>query len=295
MRNYTLHIAGYNIRFESQENAPELIPSPRFKNSIRKKADADLLIRVHGDDTALPRGARRVFNAPYFAETDGTITKTGNKFWSVYRYSSNIYVKTIFPLLSTKYKGILRLSLTDLKWDLWLNVDSVEADPMEYPLDALILYYLTIFYGDIMIHASGINNAGRGYLFSGVSGKGKTTLAKLWYKTGAVVINDDRLILRKKGGGYVMHNIPFYIDDGPRESPVHKIYLIGHGEENRQVLLKGASAVSHVVANCIQQNWSKEIIARLLGSVSIMCSTVPVFRLSFVPDRRIIEYILENE
>ncbi len=166
---------------------------------------------------------------------------------------------------------------------------------MEYPLDALILYYLTIFYGDIMIHASGINNTGRGYLFSGVSGNGKTTLAKLWYRSGAVVINDDRLILRKRGGGYVMYNIPLYIDDEPRESPVHKIYLIGHGEENRQVLLKGASAVSHIMANCIQQNWNKEIIARLLGSVSIMCSTVPVFRLSFVPDRRIIEYILENE
>jgi hypothetical protein len=295
MRNYTLNIAGYNIRFESQENAPELIPSPRFKNSIRKKADADLLIRVHGDDPSLPRGARRVFHAPYFGENDGTISETGNNFWSVYRYSSDIYVKTIFPLLSTKNKGILRLSLTDLKWDLWLKGHSGEADPMEYPLDALILYYLTIFYGDIMIHASGINNAGRGYLFSGVSGKGKTTLAKLWYKTGATVINDDRLILRKNGGGYVMHNIPFYIDDEPRVSPVHKIYLIGHGQENRQELMRGASAVSHVVANCIQQNWSREIIAQLLGSVSIMCSTLPVFMLSFVPDRRIIEYILENE
>jgi len=47
-----------------------------------------------------------------------------------------------------------------------------------------------------MIHASGVNNAGHGYIFSGVSGKGKSTMAKLWDNSGARVIHDDRLILR---------------------------------------------------------------------------------------------------
>ena len=295
MKEYNLNIAGYNIRFESAANGPELIPSERFSKSIITKPDPDVLITVHSGDCNLPKGARRVFHAPLFEEDEGTLIRRSRKFWSVYKHHSRIFIKTTFPFSPTKNKGILVLSLTFMCWDLWLTGDVTEADPMEYPLDALILYYLTIIFGDVMIHASGVNNAGKGYLFSGVSGKGKTTLARLWFKTGAAVINDDRLIIRKRGAQYLMYNTPVYTNDEPRESPVSKIFIIEHASENRQVRLTGAAAVSRVMANCIQQNWNREIIARLMGTVSIMCSTVPVSQLFFRPDRRIIEYLLENE
>jgi hypothetical protein len=146
-----------------------------------------------------------------------------------------------------------------------------------------------------MIHASGINNAGHGYIFSGISGKGKTTLAKLWDKSGARIIHDDRLIVRKTGSGYRMFNTPVYNNDEPHDSPLNKIFIIEHGISNRSVPLKGATAVSLLMANCIQHNWSADIIARLLGSVSIMCATIPVTILYFKPDRSIIDHILENE
>jgi hypothetical protein len=167
---------------------------------------------------------------------------------------------------------------------------------MEYPLDGLILYYLTVIYGDIMIHASGINNAGHGYIFSGVSGKGKTTMAKLWDNSGATVIHDDRLIIRHTGmGGFVMHNTPVYRNDMPHQSPLHKIFLIEHGKKNELIPVRGASCISLLMANCIQHNWNPEIIARLLGSVSIMCSVIPAYRLIFKPDRSVIDLILDYE
>jgi hypothetical protein len=48
------------------------------------------------------------------------------------------------------------------------------------------------------------------------------------------------------------------------------------------------------MANCIQHNWGSEIIAKLLGSVSELCETVPVMKLHFIPDNRIVDHILEN-
>jgi len=68
-----------------------------------------------------------------------------------------------------------------------------------------------------------------------------------------------------------MFNTPVYNDDEPRESPFSKIFIIEHGRENMLVPLKGANAVTQVMANCIQHNWGADIIARLLGSISIMC------------------------
>ena len=59
--------------------------------------------------------------------------------------------------------------------------------------------------------------------------------------------------------------------------------------------VKEASAVTHVMANCIQHNYSPDMIARFLGSVSMMCSKITVSTLSFRPDRSIIEYILKKK
>jgi hypothetical protein len=92
-----------------------------------------------------------------------------------------------------------------------------------------------------------------------------------------------------------MYNTPVYKNDVPRNAPIDKIFLIEHGDENKMVTLREAASVSHVIANCIQHNYSPDMIARFLGSVSLMCSKVPVAALSFRPDRSVIEYILRNE
>jgi hypothetical protein len=293
VRSYNLNIANYNIGFESDDSGPELIPSARFQRNISHETETDLHILIHSALIELPEEAERVFHAPFVEEVNGILIRHKANFWSIWKNRSDLYIKTILPLCSTEKNAVLKFSLTSKEWDLYL--DDNEVDPFEYPLDGLILYYLTVMHGDIMIHASGVNNLGHGFIFSGVSGKGKTTMARLWDKTGAKVVHDDRLILRNTGTGYRMYNTPVYNNDEPHDSPLNKIFIIEHGLNNKLVPVKGATAVSLVMANCIQHNWGADIIARLLGSVSIMCNTIPVVKLSFVPDKSVIDYILENE
>jgi hypothetical protein len=190
--------------------------------------------------------------------------------------------------------GVLAFSLEKRDWDLWIDCKSPAVDPLEYPLDGLILYYLTVITGDIMIHASGMEYKGKGYLFSGVSGKGKSTMAGLWEDTGAKVIHDDRLIIRKTGTAYTMYNTPVYNNDDPQASPLNRIFIIDHATTNKIVPVQGAMAVSLVMANCIQHNWGAEIISGLLGAVSVMCEEIPVARLFFLPDKSVTELILTD-
>jgi hypothetical protein len=295
MRNYNLNIAGYNIGFEASANGPELKPSVKFLKNISQNKGSDILIRVHSEPFNLPEGAERVFRAPYIEEINGIQFNNETNFWSIWKYHSGLYIWTIFPLSSTEKNAVLKFSLTSMEWDLWIYGAQNEIDPFEYPLDGLILYYLTVINGDIMIHASGVHDAGHGYLFSGVSGKGKSTMAKLWDQAGARVIHDDRLILRNTGGVYKMFNTPIYNNDEPRESILDKIYIIEHGSENMLVQLKGANAVTQIMANSIQHNWGADIIARLLGSISIMCESVPTSRLFFKPDKSVVYLIREHE
>lgn len=295
MRNYNLNIAGYNIRFEADAGGPELVPSARFLRNLVNESNPDVFIRVNSGNYFLPQGAVKVFNAPYVEEINGIRIKNKDDFWNVYKDQNYIYITTTFPLSSEKKKALLKFSFAAKEWELWFEDADNETDPMEYPLDGLILYYLTAIHGDIMIHASGINNAGQGYVFSGISGKGKTTISKLWDNYGGRVIHDDRLILRKTGNGFRMFNTPVYNNDDPHDSPLNKIFIIEHGSSNTLAPVKGATAVSLVMSNCIQHNWSSDIISRLLDSVSDMCVTVPAAMLYFKPDSSVIDYILENE
>jgi len=294
MKYYNLNIAGYNIRFESAQGGPELAPSVRFLRNICSNDNYDILIKVNYGSLMLPEKAERMFHAPFVEEINGIPVRHKTNFWSVWKNDQELFIKTIFPLCPDDRNAVLQFALDKQEWNLWIDCKVKEVDPLEYPLDGLILYYLTVIKGDILIHASGINYNGSGYLFSGVSGKGKTTMARLWHDKGARVIHDDRLILRKIDGKYKMFNTPVYNNDEPQESTLTRLYIIEHGSSNNIVHVKGAVAVSLVMANCIQHNWGNEIIAKLLESVSTLCETVPVLKLHFIPDSSIVDLILEN-
>lgn len=294
MRSFKLKIAGYIIGFEASADGPDLAVSHKFLRNLDDDSNIDVHIKIHSGTFQLPVHAERVFHAPFVEEKDGILIQNNPNFWSVWKENSTLYIKTIFPLSHTAKNAVLKFSLDKMEWDLWMETDSAIIDPFEYPLDGLILYYLTVINDDIMIHASGVNYSGKGFLFSGVSGKGKSTMSGLWDNFGGKVIHDDRLIIRKNGERYVMFNTPVYDNDDPADSPLNRIFIIEHGDENRLTQLKESSAVSQVMANCIQHTWDTAIISRLSQSISEMCKIIPTFRLSFKPEISVIEQILKE-
>jgi len=294
MENFCLNIAGYRLRFEGAPGGPLLFPAQRFSKSILTDDGYDYLIRVNEGECVMPAGSERVFNAPLVEERDGEALIKSHEFWSIHKEGDMIYIKTIFPHNPGMNSGILSLSRNSKEWNLEISSSVTGADPLAWPLDGLLLYYLTVFNGDIMIHASGVDYNGKGFIFSGVSGKGKTTMARLWEEAGAEVIHDDRLIIRRRAGDIFFYNTPVYDDDEPRSAKPAGIFLLEHGRQNMIVPLEGSRAVSNVMANCIQHNWSSEIISGLMDSLSEVCGKIPVARLYFRPAGEIVEFILGN-
>jgi hypothetical protein len=294
MNHLNLNIAGYIIGFESETY--KLEPSGKFRNFIiHKNKSTDLLIRVHRGKREIPGKPVEVFSAQLEGEIIHPFLISNSDFWSILEYDGSYFMNVVFPLRNNGAKAIMEFSLQSRTWDLWIDGADAAADPLEYPLDGLILYYLTVISGDIMIHSSGINYEGKGYIFSGISGKGKSTMAGLWKEAGAFVVHDDRLILRETRSGYKMYNTPVYEADVSRESDLHRIFVIEHGDENTIERVTGARASALLMANCIQHNWSEDIISGLLESVTDLCSRLPVFKLSFSPDKNVIDYILNSE
>lgn len=295
MQSYSLKIADYIIHLKKASEGLDLVAAERFKGFFTEDSDADITIRVHKEKYEIPKEFKLVFKAPYVEEIDNEPIEKTDDFWSVFAYFDKLLINIKYPSGNPGRESWLRFSLTDTIWDLFLDTGQTLLDPLAYPLDGLVLYYLTVIKGDIFIHGSGVEYNNKGFLFTGASGRGKTTMAKLWDENGGKVIHDDRLIIRYIQGRHIMYNTPVYNNDNPSQSQLDKIFVIYHGARNDQQKLLGANALTNIMANCIQHNWSHDNINRLTGSLINMNNQLPVYKLYFQPDKSAINYIISNE
>ncbi len=180
----------------------------------------------------------------------------------------------------------------EVKLQLSNDSNEISFDPFFQPLGSILLHYLIQNKQGIMIHASGVKDSNRGYVFTAVSGTGKSTMAGLWQKTGAQVINDDRLILIPKGEKVIMTNTPMpYYQDVDKDSPVTAVFLIKQSSENYLKPVMGAAGVAGLMANCIQFLYNKEMVQQHLEAITAIAGKCPVYELGFKPTTEITEII----
>ncbi len=179
--------------------------------------------------------------------------------------------------------------------DLPKDTTGISRDPFPYPLGPLILYYVSVFHGAALIHASGVHLPdGTGMLFTAVSGTGKSTMAGIWEKAGARVINDDRLLLKYKVGDVIMHNTPMPYSDVPKQCDLHKIFLIKQSPENYIKQLKGAAGFTRLFAQFIQHAYNKDHINALMLLAITISGHLKIYECGFKPDQDIVDLILEQ-
>ena len=280
-----LRIADFDVLI-NQKDGLSIELDEGFKPYLVKESEtsADLIVNAY---SRLPEASISDGNLLYRA------TMPEGELWNVSK-QKDVY---IFNVFDSESPGVLQqVCTTDSSFKEW-NVYMVDIknatsfDPIKYPLGPLLMYYLTVKNEAIMIHASGISDGGIGRIFTGVSGKGKTTSARLWFEAGAQVLNDDRLIIRKEVQGYSIHNTPMFYADEPRKSDFNSAYIIHHAEENKLTKMNGAQAVSSIAANCIQHGYDKKMVEHHLNFITEMVGHVSVFDLGFLPNESVIETV----
>jgi len=218
------------------------------------------------------------------------------KFYSIYRIGSNLGFIIYNQQLNDTVQQIAILDETFSHWKVYSDPETDGGLlSLKYPLGPIIMYYLTVNSQAVLIHASCVFDGSKGRIFTGFSGTGKSTMSKLWADAGNLIINDDRLIIRKRDNGYFVFNTPMYYNDRSKKTLLNAIHLIRHSPENIIKKQSGALAVSRVLAFCIQNNYDKIYIQNHLDFLSELCMNVPVYELGFVPDKSIINFVLENE
>ena len=87
-----------------------------------------------------------------------------------------------------------------------------DRDYAEYFVSGMDFYQKIIPYSAFMIHSSCVAVDGKGYLFSADSGVGKSTHTSLWQQylgDRAVVINDDKPVIRFTDDNFYVYGTPW--------------------------------------------------------------------------------------
>ncbi|MBT3209662.1 MAG: hypothetical protein HN704_05215 [Bacteroidetes bacterium] len=292
---FAIRIANFNILVHAIGKNIKLFTESILNNFLIETSNSyDLTLKVHAKIPSEFIESKEVFKAPYIEEISGNKKEISSHLWSIRKFK-NKYIVLSSSLSSLDSPNLaLCFDLKSENWNIYSDQQISKINPFEYPMLPLILYYLTLKNDAIMIHASGIKFGENGMLFSGFSGAGKSTIAKICENNSAKIIHDDRLIIRKIENKYCIFNTPVYENDYSKKVVLNNIFLIYHNKQNVSKKLMGVEAITRFMAFCIQHNYDEKIINKMLNVISDITNKIPIHELGFLPDSSVIQYLKEN-
>lgn len=168
--------------------------------------------------------------------------------------------------------------------------------PLEYPLDELLMIHRLARGEGIELHALGVvDHFGRGHLFLGHSGAGKSTAARIWQsEPDAHILSDDRIILRLHGSQIWMYGTPWHGDAGiasPGCAPLSQMYLLQHGGKTELLPMPIARTAAELLARSFVPAYSSHAIEFSMQFTERVACEIPCHLLRFTPDRSVVEAV----
>lgn len=184
-----------------------------------------------------------------------------------------------------------------VEWDPYSRVGMIVQSANPYSIDSALRVIHSLILareGGLLVHAASAVRNGKAFLFAGVSGSGKTTISRL-APNDITLLTDEISYLRRNGRGYVAHSTPFAGELARVGENVHAplaaVYLLRKGQENALEPLGRGAAARGLLENVLFFAQDPELVAMVFESACELASSVPVYRLTFVPDTRVWELI----
>lgn len=154
----------------------------------------------------------------------------------------------------------------------------------------------------VLFHAAVVSHEGKGYLFLGPSGTGKSTHARLWLQhiEGTALVNDDNPVVRVQttlsagtspdSGGKWMPIV--YGSPWSGKTPCYRnvsyplggIVQLSQAPYNKMDRLSGLHAYAALVQSISGKRWDKQVADGLHSTENALVMAVPVWHLACLPD-----------
>jgi len=179
------------------------------------------------------------------------------------------------------------------RWDPRTGRGTVRQNANPYSLDSVlrILHSLILAErGGFLLHSASAICDGRAYLFSGVSGAGKTTMTQL-APADVTLLTDEISYIRPRVDGYSAFGTPFAGELARAgencSAPVSALFFLEQGPANRVDELTSTEAVRRLMRNILFFAEDHALVEKLLATACDFVANVPIRRLTFYPDTRV--------
>ena len=218
--------------------------------------------------------------------------------WRMYRQDAGYRIDCYSEAFGAGPYKVARLDPSFTRGTILIRPDvlSLELAPLDYPRDELIMVNLLGRNRGVELHSCGvIDEAGRGHLFVGMSGAGKSTTAHLWEGSSRGVVSDDRVIVREQDGVMWMYGTPWH---GEAElslamrAPLTDVYLLVQAADNAIRTISSAAAVARLFGCSFPPFYDAPSIHYTLRFLERLVNAVPVRELRFTRDHSVVELVL---
>jgi hypothetical protein len=183
------------------------------------------------------------------------------------------------------------------RWNPKASHGHIRQSRSPYAMDAVlrIVHSLVLArQGGFLVHAASAIRGGKAFLFSGVSGAGKTTISRL-APPDATLLTDEISYVRREGNRYFACGTPFAGElarVGENQSaPLNTLFLLEKGLHNRIEPVGATEAVQRLLRNILFFANDPSLVKLVFQAACEFASLVPIRRLVFVPDRRVWDII----
>jgi hypothetical protein len=288
---FTLDIAGLPIEVSSEAELP-IAAEGSARKFVRapEEAGPPAFARVH---------AR--WGEPRADQAGAPVFDSGKGLWRLYRGAGGPEIVFTSPMLGAAPYQTAAFSDDFRRGEITLRRSSF-ADrgpiyPLHYPLDEVFMVHLLARGLGVEVHGGGVVLPdGRGWLFVGVSGAGKTTLSKIWLgEPGVKVLSDERIILRAEDDGVWMYGTPWHGDGHiaePGRARLDRVFFLRHGARNALAPVPATSVVARLFVCGFTPFHDAAGLDFSLGFLGDVARRVRCDELAFVPDRSAVEFAL---
>lgn len=154
----------------------------------------------------------------------------------------------------------------------------------------MVLFALaTAHLGTALFHAAVVSHHGRGFLFLGKSGTGKSTHARLWLKyiPDTALVNDDNPVVRVSGDECRVYGSPWSGKTPCYRQvsyPVGAIVRLSQAPYNKIHRQRPIEAYAALVPSISGKRWDKAVADGLHATENALAMKVPVWHLECLPD-----------
>jgi len=165
-------------------------------------------------------------------------------------------------------------------------------------MQVMLINHLACRKKGLILHAAGIKENNRAVVFAGKSESGKSTTAWIWHKySKAVVLNDDRIIVRKAKKGFWAYSAPWHGEFGHErravsaQAALKTLFIIEHGKDNSCRRIEGVELFQALYPVLFPVFWDAALMDNTLDVCQDLMKSVTVYRLGFVKNKKVISFV----